>query len=548
MRNFNFIVVTLCMMFFEHTIEGEPQHFPFHPSRAITLEPSDILVSHPVTTQNRQAQLFFDQGLTLYYAFNHDASFWSFQKAAEIDPNMAMAYWGMALAIGPNINMKITPAREDSAYKEIQKALKLVDLVSENEKDYIQALALRYSADPKADKAKMSQNYSDAMKALMKKYPDDLDASVLYAESGMDLNPWNQWTTTGEPLGNTLEIISVLETVLKREPNNLGANHFYIHVIESSNHPERGLMSAYRLINISPTLGHLLHMPAHIFILVGDYHLASLCNEEAIASDKAYIKQYGLEGMYPVHYLSHNFYFLSRSYSMEGRFKDAFRVAEELKAFYEPDFEEDPDLAYYISTSLFTLMRFHQWEDIIALGAPNPKMKVTTILWHFGRAMAFTALGNQEKADEEKRIFLEGKSNLPSDVIYGYNKAGKILLIAQYMLDAKTAEMQKKPSDAIDYLERAIGVQDTLHYNEPPDWFFSVRESLGGMLLREKRFTEAERVFRDDLAKHPRNGRSLFGLMESLKAQARSTDADWVERAYKQAWRYSDTQLSVSNL
>lgn len=503
---------------------------------------------HPVTTQDPEAQQFFDQGLTLIYAFNHDAAYRSFQQAAEIDPEMAMAYWGMALSLGSNINMKITPERERQAYQLIQKALSLTSHVTESEKRYIQALATRYSNDSHPNFDKQAVQYRNAMKALMRDYPDDLDAATLYVDSALTVHPWDQWTLDGQPKPGTLEIVATLESILKRDPMHMGANHYYIHTVEASNYPERALMSAERLRNRFPASGHLMHMPSHIYILVGDYHLAALCNEKAVEADKAYIREYGIGGIYPVHYMSHNLYFLSRAYSLEGRFNDAKRAADELSDFYTPHFHEMPDLEYYQPTGLFVLLRFHHWQDILDTEPPPQDMKISTALWHFARAMAYAALGQQEAAKDEEQIFETQRRQISSASQYGYNKADKILLIAHYVLQAQLAESQGQWPRAIDAWHQAVVVQDTLRYNEPPDWYASVRESLGAALLKTGQWRQAERVFREDLDKHPRNGRSLFGLLYSLRKQQRETDAFWIDQAFRKAWHYSDQPLTLKDL
>ena len=531
-------------------IQAAAYNFPFHPPTNMVLEPTSVIVNHPVTTNNEKAQLFFDQGFTLLYAFNHEESYWSFQKAAELDPNMPMAYWGMAQALGPNINMDITEPREETANSLIQKAIKLLDTVkvTENEKDYINALSFRYSDNPKANLDKLAMNYSKAMGNLVKKYPDDLDAAVLYGESLMDLNPWDQWTNNGKPKDNTTDIVSVLESVLKRDPDHLGGNHFYIHAVEASDHPERALMSAERLRHISPSLGHILHMPSHIYILVGDYNLAAICNEQAIAADKEYINQYGIQGTYPLHYMSHNMYFLARAYCLEGKLSSALEAAKELENFYDPHFKEMPELEFYSIATLSALLTFHKWNEILDLPPPNPDMKINTVLWHYGRAMAFASSDQKDNAEKEQNAFLDGNKNLPDNAEFGYNEAKTITKIAQNVLEAKIAEMKGDLAGAVAALKRAVDIQDGLHYNEPPDWYYPIRQSLGAVLFRQQRFKEAEQVFRDDLDKHPRYGRTLFGLLESLKAQSRPTDAWWVERSLRKAWQYSEVPLSISDL
>lgn len=506
------------------------------------------VIDHPVSTKNQEAQNYFNQGLTLSYAFNHDAAFWSFKKAAELDPRLAMAYWGMALSLGTNINTPIDEEKSKKAYEYIQKAIQLSNYATDNEKDYIQALAVRYPKNPNENQETLNKKYNQAMEKLTARYPDDLDAAALYAESGLDLFPWKQWDANGNPKDDILAVVGVLESILKKDPNHLGANHFYIHAIEASKYPERALMSAERLRHMLPSSGHIMHMPSHIYLIVGDYHLAATCNEEAIAVDRAYIQKFGMIGSYPLHYLSHNMYFLSRAYCMEGRFEDARRISSELGNFYTPHFEQMPDLEYYATDFLFVLLRFHKWEELLKVPAPNSKMMLNSALWHFARGMAYASLGNLDQAQEEQALFEKMIKEVPTKTKYGYNEAQTIMNIASLSLKAKVAEANGDIPVAIDFLQQAISIQDKLSYNEPPDWYFAIRESLGGIWLRKKQFKNAEIVFRQDLEKHPRNGRSLFGLLESLKGQNRSTDTFWIQREFDLAWRYSTVPLSIQDL
>lgn len=522
--------------------------FPFEPPKNFVLNPKYIVVHHPVSAKQIAAQLYFDQGLTLIYAFNHDAAYWSFLKASQLDPEMAMAYWGMALALGTNINMNITSEREKVAYEAIQKALKFSEKGSQDERDYIKALSKRYSNDPTVDRKQLAINYSNAMRLLAKKYPDDPDASVLFAESLLDLNPWRQWDASGKPLEGTLEAIRSLTTVLKNIPNHLGANHYYIHAIEASRHPERALTSADRLNSLMPASGHILHMPSHIYLLVGDYHRAASVNEAAIAVDREYIREYGSQGIYPIHYLSHNMYFLSRAYSMEGRFAEAKRAADELVELYRPHIHRMPELEYYFPTPMFVLLRFHRWKDVLELPSPPSELPMATALWHFARGISYAALNNIQKAEDERAEFNKEIAKLPKDFVFGYNQASRVAKIAADLLEAKIAEAKGNPREATEFMQRAVTAQDALNYNEPPDWFFPVRESLGGLLLRQGRHDEAEKVFREDLKWHPRNGRSLFGLKESLAALSRPADLYWVSQEFEAAWKYSNTTLTIQDL
>ena len=546
-KKFFNLKLTFLLLFSSAYAQESHQHslFPYQAPKNFDLFINEGRVHHPVTTNNPEAQQFFDQGLTLIYAFNHDAAYWSFQKASQLDPQLAMAYWGMALSLGQNINIDIDDERERIANNLIKKALALAEAsnITDSEKAYIDALNQRYSDNPKSNRTELAKNYYAAMQKLTERFPDDLDGATLFAESGLDLNPWGQWDDKGNPKPGTLEIVAVLENVLKWDPKHLGANHYYIHAIEASNYPERALMSAERLRNMLPNAGHILHMPGHIFLLVGDYHLAAECNVKAIEADKKYIREFGMDGVYPLHYLSHNLYFLSRSYSMEGRPEDAKRAAEELYQLFVPSFKKMPELEYYAPTSLFVLLRFNKWKEILEQPLLPQEMKMAKSLEHFVRAMAYASLNEIADAKKEQNLFLETSKQLPADAKFGNNKTGPIMSIARLVLQAKLAEINKDAKSAIESLQQAIQIQDQLGYNEPPDWSIPVRESLGDLLLSEKKYKEAEAVYRTDLEKHPRSGRSLFGLMLGLQGQNRHSDAFWIKREFDEAWKYSTVPL-----
>lgn len=522
--------------------------FPWTPPKNFTLNSSYIAVHHPVATRQALAQQYFDQGLTFLYAFNHDAAYWSFLKASEVDPDMAMAYWGMALVIGSNINMEMAPERAKIANEIIQKAIQKSLNGPEVEKDYIQALSERYSRDPSIDQKILAGNYSQAMQKLSYKYQDDPDAAVLYAESLLDVSPWDQWDRKGNPLPGTEEAIKTLQSVLKRIPNHLGANHYFIHVIEASLNPEIGLMSAERLKTLLPSSGHILHMPSHIYLLVGDYAQAVQSNIEAVAADREYINKYGLDGIYPIHYYSHNLFFLSRAYTLEGRFEDAKKTANELSAFYTPHFNKMKELEYYLAAPLTVLLTFRRWSEILEMPPPHENMQIMMALWHFGRSLAFANLGKEEQASNEQRLFLERKKQINPDMVFGYNRFHQILMIAELCLEAKIAEMKGNLEQAVKSLQKAVELQDTLRYNEPPDWFFPIRETLGGLLLKMQKPVEAEEIFRQELIRHPQNGRALFGLQESLKAQSKFVDSYWVNEEFQRAWQNSTTPLTLKDL
>lgn len=504
---------------------------------------------HPVNTKNEEAQKYFDQGLMLTYGFNHEAAYWSFQKAAELDPNLAMAYWGMALDLGVNLNKGITPEEMKKAYDLVQKALELAPNTTKAEQDYINALAKRYSTEEKTNTEVLSRQYANAMKQLSETYPDDLDAATLYAESMMDLHPWKMWTLDGKPREGAIEAVEALQSVMLRNPTHIGANHYYIHSMEASPHPEFALMSAHRLRKLAPNAGHLVHMPAHIFFLVGDYHLASQVNEEAVKADLAYIKDYGLEGNYPVHYLGHNYDFLTRAYSMEGRYNDAMKSSKALSELSTPHYDRFHDLEFrMIVPSLYVLLRFHKWNEILEFPKPDAKLKMTTAMWLASRGIAYAGLGNVSKAEEEKKAFLRATEQLPTDSTFGLNNVHKIMKMMEYVLDARIAQAQDQDQKALDFLQKAVAEEDSLDYDDPPDWYYPIRESLGGLLLKEQRYQEAEKVFRQSLVKHPRNGRALFGLLESLKGQKRDYELHWIEEEYKKAWKYADQPLTLNDL
>lgn len=521
--------------------------FLFDPPKNFTLSPDYIAVHHPVNTKFVSAQLYFDQGLTFLYAFNHEAAYWSFLKAAEADPSMAMAYWGQALAIGSNINIEITPNRSKIAFDTIQKASRLAENGPDNEKAYILALKQRYNNDIKADQQQLALRYSEAMGRLVKQYPDDPDAAVLYAESLLDTSPWSQWSLDGVPQKGTMEAIAALESVLVTHPMHLGANHYYIHVIEASPYPYRALLSADRLKTLLPSSGHILHMPSHIYILVGDYEQAALSNENAVAADREYAQKYGIGGIYTVHYLSHNYHFLSQAYAMLGDYERAKRAAQQVFNLYAPHFHMMPEMEQYASTVMFVNLRFHQWNELLKLPEVPEEMHITNALRHFGRGVAFASLGDKKQALEEQKLFLAA-TKLPSSAKYGNNDATHIFKLAQYYLEGVIAQNAQRNAQAIESFKKAIVEQDSLKYDEPPNWLFSVRDTLGALLLKEKQYAEAEKVFREDLRRHPRNGRSLFGLKESLAGQSKWADYYWVNQSFQKAWSFSDIQLNLDNL
>ncbi|MFN6464083.1 MAG: tetratricopeptide repeat protein [Nostoc sp. DedVER02] len=494
-------------------------------------------IHHAVSTANPQAQKFFDQGLNLIYAFNHDEAVRSFQHAAKLDPHLAIAYWGIALALGPNINLEIDPNRELAAYQAVQQALALSSKASNQEQDYITALAKRYSQDPSADLYQLAVDYTKAMATLVELYPDDLDAATLYAESLMDLHPWQHWTKDGKPQPDTEKIVALLESVLKRNPNHTGANHYYIHAVEASPSPERALVSAKRLGNLAPSAGHLVHMPSHIYFRVGDYQGAMQANEQAIAQDNIYIKKYQVQGTYPMMYYNHNVHFLMVASSMAGKYEDALQAADKLVANITAIDPYIPMLEGFMGSKLLIQTRFHDWDAILKTPVPDAKLPTTKALWHFARGMAMATIGKLEDAVSESRTLLAAKQGISTAATIGFSPASDILDIASKVLNAKIAKEKYDYQSAIQLLEKAVQIEDTLKYVEPPDWYFPTREFLGGVLLAKGDYKEAEKVFRADLEKYPHNGRSLFGLQASLQGLGKDDAVEVVKTELKTAWK-----------
>ena len=506
---------------------------------------------HPVSTKNARAQEFFDQGMRLIYAFNHDEAARSFQKAAELDPKLAMAYWGIAEAVGPNYNDPASEDRFKQAHDAIQKAVELSANASDAEHAYILAMAKRFPADPKADRRKAAEEYRDAMREVAKNYPDDLDAATLFAESGMDLNPWALWHQDGTPAEGTNEIVATLESVIRRDPDHLGALHYYIHAVEASNSPERALAAATRLAALAPAAGHIVHMPAHIYIRTGDYAAAVKTNEQAAAADRAYIQSSGVQGIYPMMYYSHNLHFIAMCSAMTGDYTESLKAAEMLATHVEPSVKDMPPLEGFMTIPMAVNVRFHKWDAILAMKQPNAEMKAATGFWHFARGMALAGKGRVGEAEAEYEIVAGAEKATPPDEVFTMpinNKTKDILKIAEDVLGAQIALAKKDNPAAATLLRDAVAVQDALKYNEPQDWFFPVRESLGGVLLKSGDVKGAEQVFRDDLAKNPRNPRSLFGLNQALKEQDRTSDAWFVEQEFRKAWKGGAGGLKVDDL
>jgi tetratricopeptide (TPR) repeat protein len=490
----------------------------------------------------------FDQGLAQAFGFHHEAAIRSFERAAELDPSAAMPHWGKAWALGPNYNLDIDDARAKTAYESVAKAQSLAFSGPEHEKAYVDALAVRYSADLKADRAALARAFSEAMRALSNKYPDDLDAAVIHAESLMNLTPWKLWTPDGTPAPSTEQIVAVLESVLQRNPNHLGANHYYIHAVEASRSPARALPSALRLTAIAESSGHLVHMPAHIYARTGDHAGAAAANAAGAAADRRYLVNAPPNGMYGMMYYPHNLHFLADSHMMQGRFGDAKQAADRAAEQLNPHAAMMPMVESMIVMPVSVLMRFSRHTDVLALQAPPAERPVQRAWHHFARGTALAKTGKVEEAAAERALLTTAIAAVPETAAFGgggWATAASALGIAALSLDARIAGARGEHDRAVKYWQQAVAAADQLPYDEPPVWFYPVRESLGAALLAAGRAADAERVFRDDLVKHPRNARSLFGLQHALATQGKAADAAWVQREFDEAWKLADTKLAL---
>lgn len=513
------------------------------PEESLKVMPPMNEIYHPVSTTNKEAQRHFNRGLTYIFAFNHDIAFREFELAAKEDPNLAMAYWGMALALGQNVNEDITPENEVRCYNYIQQALRLSSSASTSERDYIEALAQRYTNNPSANLIQLRFTYRDAMKKLSEKYPEDLDAAAMYAESILDLDPWKWWTNDGQPREGTNDAIKALEFILSRDPDHIGANHYYIHAWEESPTPERALMSAHRLQSLLPESGHLMHMSCHIFLPVGDYESALKASLSAIAQDKAYISNVGMSaGTYPIHYLTHNTYVLTRTYILMQDYGNAIKTALEVTQFVEPYLEKMPHLVSYANIPLEVYLYFNKWNEILAHPLQS-KVASVQAYWHFSRAMAYASLGDLDSAKKEKVLMDQFQVQIMPVEEIAKNPASKVLELAGIMLDATISHANKNNYEYIDNLKKAIAAQDKLNYDEPPAWYIPMRQVLGFAYLEQQQYPEAQAAFEKTLKTLQRNGRTLYGLSKSLKAQNRTMDAYWVEREMTAALKNSTTTL-----
>ncbi len=505
---------------------------------------------HPITTTSPQAQRYFDQGLVLAYGFNHAEAARSFREAIKLDPDCAMCNWGLAYVLGPNINAQMEDDAVPEAYAAIQQAVKLAKNSSAAEQSYINALATRYTDRLLEDRSDLDLAYAEAMAQVSQAYPEDLDAATIYAEALMDTMPWDYWTEEGEPKPATQKVIDTLESVLQRDPNHPGANHFYIHAVEAVR-PQDAEAAADRLGSLVPGSGHLVHMPSHIYIRVGRYHDAAVANQKAIAVDDDYITQCHAQGVYPLAYMPHNRHFLWFAATLEGNKKIADAAGKKLAAGIDPEMMRQPGLGtlqHFYSIPFFTMTRFGEWEEILQAVPPAADLKYPTGIWHYARGLAYA---NQDKFSEaaaelQQLTLLANDPELEKVTIWDINTTQNILKVATEVLTGEIAAKQGDYPQAIAHLREAVTLEDGLNYDEPADWATPARQYLGAVLIQAQDFAAAEQAYREDLAIYPDNGWSLFGLQQSLQGQGKEAAAQQVQQQFESAWQYADVPLTAS--
>jgi tetratricopeptide (TPR) repeat protein len=503
-----------------------------------------------VTTSSNEAQQYFDQGMRFLWAFNHDESTRSFARAAELDPKCASCYWGVALTVGPNYNvpMMLEP-RAKVAFEAVQLAQQNSMHATPVEVALISALARRYpNAQPidPSNSAPVLAAYADSMKGVARQFRDDLDVQTLYAEALMNITPWKLWSPDGKPSPGTAEIQKTLEFVMARDPRHPGANHYYIHTLEASPHPEKAVASAERLRGMMPAAGHLEHMPAHILQRVGRYEEAAEANRKGAESDELYLRMTQPLDYYTM-YTGHNYQFLAYSAAMEGRREETLEaVRNSRRVMADELLLSMPGFDWYLAEEYAAMVRFGLWDEMLAKTAPNPKLQALTGGYLFGKGVALASKGQVDDAKATLADLQELIAAVPADATSGFNTTKDVLGVAVAIVKARVAAAEHHSDEAITHLRDAVAREDKLAYDEPRDWFFPVRHLLGAQLMATNRAADAEAVYREDLVHNPANGWSLYGLSSALKAQKKTAEAARVEAELRDAWRNADTELTAS--
>lgn len=505
---------------------------------------------YAISSADPLVQQYFDQGLRLYYAFNHAEAIRAFREAQRLDPGCAICWWGEALSWGPNINLPMDGPSGLAAYAAVQMALALREDANEKERALIDALAVRYAEDAPADRAQLDQAYANAMAALVSRFPQDRDIDVLYAEALMDLRPWDYWDAQGEPQPGIDIALSHLLKTLQADANHPGACHFYIHTVEAV-YPERAVPCAERLAKLMPGAGHLVHMPGHIYIRVGRYLDAVVANEHAVHADETYIQdQHPGMGMYTAGYYPHNYDFMAFAAMMIGRSETAIDSAykvtsllpEELFGSFGMDF-----LQHWLARPLQMQVRFAKWDDILQADQPAADYLHANGLWHYARGRAFVGTGDLVAARNElKSLQAIAKNPELESLKMEFNQSAQLMAIAESVLQGWIASASGEHAAAIEAMEQAVAQETQLFYGEPPEWSVPTRQDLGAVLLKAGRHLEAESVFRDDLAKFPENGWSLYGVIQALSAQGKDAEAAQFESTLKRVWSTADVQIEKS--
>jgi tetratricopeptide (TPR) repeat protein len=507
--------------------------------------------SMPVTTSGPDVQRWFDQGLAMTYGFNHDAAERSFLKAAELDPDCAMCWWGASLVLGPHVNSTMDPANNAKAWDRLQRAQEAADDATGKEKAFIEALSARYAEAPPEDRRPLDEAYAAAMAELAAAYPDDVDAVTLHAESLMDLQPWDYWDAGGQPKGHTAEVVSQLESVIARDAEHAGALHLYVHAVEASPDPARGVAAADRLRELLPGSGHLVHMPAHIYARVGRYHDAVIANQKAIGADDAYLAicKPG-PGVYPLGYVPHNHHFLWFASTMEGSSAIALDAAAATAArTSDPQLMRTPGfdaMQNFALTPLFADVRFGRWQQIIDTPQPATDLPYMVAMWHYAQGMAAVGQGRMDEAKGHHEALLKATTDPAIEKMMAWDRYSLVggVRIAERFVTAELARAAKDFDGAIAALNEAVAIEDTLPYDEPPAWHWPTRQALGAMLLAAGKPAEAESAYREELRRNPENGWSLNGLERALRAQGRKNEAKAVADRFGSAWANADVDLS----
>ncbi len=523
------------------------------PAAAPAAKPPELLTglgSHHrlVNTSSPEAQRYFDQGLALIYAFNHDAAIRSFDYALTLDPACAMCAWGKATALGPNINLPLGPAAAEDAYAAGQLALSLSKDATPVEQELIAAVAARYTPAYSADRAALDLGYANALRAVRKSHPADVDVAVLTAEALMNLYPWSYWTRDAEPREHTLELLALLEWAMQQEPTHIGANHYSIHALEE-HFPEKAEPMADRLRDLAPDAGHLVHMPGHIYYRVGRYQDAASVNVAAIASDEAYFARCRPGDFYRAAYYPHNIHFLWAAAATEGQSAEALATARSLAAKVEPFHTELPLVEEFTAIPVLTLVRFGRWDAVLGEPAPPAARPYQSAIWHYARGVAFVRTKRAPEAEAELaalRAAVADKANEELLLAGNTATAASLLAIAEAHLEGELAAARGDTKAAVAALERAVSLQAALTYMEPPPFYFPTRQALGAVLLAAGLANEAEAVYRADLDEWPKNGWSLFGLSRALAAQGKQDEAGWTEQGFARAWARADVTLEAS--